>query len=112
MKRFILLFFIIFSVFTFTSYADVDVGQPQRGRYGRYDDSLHEAGELGYPGHGVIVETSKELDNLSQDYEVAVRNQDVQKMREIRTILRENSDKVVDMLAGEYTFDNLFERAR
>ena len=113
MKRFILLLFIIFSVFTFTSYADVDVGQPQRGRYGRYDDS---AGKLGYllkgTGHGVIVETSKELDNLSQDYEVAVRNQDTQKMGEIRTILRKNSDKVVDMLAGEYTFDNLFERAR
>jgi len=113
-----ILYILIFFILAFSSYA----APPSRGLPPEYKSEnsgkkiqYGYGSNMGYiregQGYGIVVDTMQDLDKLMAEYEIAEKNNDAFEMDKIKNGIRRNSSKVTDLLAGDYTFDNIFKRA-
>ena len=113
-----ILYILIFFILAFSSYA----APPSRGLPPEYKSEnsgkkiqYGYGSNMGYiregQGYGIVVDTMQDLDKLMAEYEIAEKNNDAFEMDKIKNGIRRNSSKVTNLLAGDYTFDNIFKRA-
>ena len=113
-----ILYILVFFILVFSSYA----GTPSLGLPPEYkaENSVKKI-EYGYgtnmgyiregQGYGIVVKTMQDLDKLRAEYEIAEKNNNAFEMDKIKNGIRRNSEKVTELLVGDYTFDNIFKRA-
>ena len=111
-----ILYILVFFILVFSSYA----GTPSRGLPPEYKaENSGKKIEYGYgtnmgyiregQGYGIVVKTMQDLDKLRAEYEIAEKNNNAFEMDKIKNGIRRNSEKVTELLVGDYTFDNIFK---